>query len=134
MPAIDRPLPSRAGTVPFRRDATMADAAGDGKRGLSRLAGATHMTYIMVRTGGAYMQIAVAEAKAQFAELIRKAEAGEAIVITRYGRPVAELRAASAPAAVPLFGALKGRIEIADDFDDLPPGFAQSLGAPVEPE
>lgn len=80
------------------------------------------------------MQIAVADAKAQFAELIRKAEAGEAIVITRYGRPVAELRAAAVPAAVPLFGALKGRIEIAEDFDDLPLEFAHALGAPVEPE
>jgi antitoxin (DNA-binding transcriptional repressor) of toxin-antitoxin stability system len=79
------------------------------------------------------MQIAVAEAKAQFAELIRKAEAGEAIVITRYGRPVAELRAAQAPAAVPLFGALRGQIEMSDDFDALPPGFVEGLGAPVEP-
>ncbi|MDE0210222.1 MAG: type II toxin-antitoxin system prevent-host-death family antitoxin, partial [Boseongicola sp.] len=33
--------------------------------------------------------MAVAEAKAQFAELIRRAEAGEAIELTRYGRPVA---------------------------------------------
>lgn len=33
------------------------------------------------------MQIAVAEAKAQLAELIRRVEAGEEIELTRYGRP-----------------------------------------------
>ena len=37
------------------------------------------------------MRIAVAEAKAQFAELLRRAEAGEEVEITRYGRPVARL-------------------------------------------
>lgn len=40
------------------------------------------------------MQIAIAEAKAQFSELIRRAEAGEEIELTRYGRPVARLVAA----------------------------------------
>jgi antitoxin (DNA-binding transcriptional repressor) of toxin-antitoxin stability system len=79
------------------------------------------------------MQVAVAEAKAQFAELIRRVEEGEAIVITRYGRPVAELRAAVRSADLPLFGALKGQIELAEDFDALPEGFAAGLTAPVEP-
>ena len=37
------------------------------------------------------MRIAVAEAKARFSELIRRAEAGEAIELTRYGRPVARI-------------------------------------------
>ena len=37
------------------------------------------------------MQIAVAEAKAQFAELIRCAQTGEEIELTRYDRPVARL-------------------------------------------
>ena len=40
------------------------------------------------------MRIAIAEAKAQFAELIRRAEAGEAIELTRYGHPVARIVAA----------------------------------------
>ncbi|MXW87187.1 MAG: type II toxin-antitoxin system prevent-host-death family antitoxin [Boseongicola sp. SB0667_bin_21] len=35
------------------------------------------------------MRIAIAEAKTRFAELIRRAEAGEAIELTRQGRPVA---------------------------------------------
>jgi prevent-host-death family protein len=35
----------------------------------------------------------VAEAKARLSELIDRAEKGEGVVITRHGRPVAELRA-----------------------------------------
>jgi prevent-host-death family protein len=38
--------------------------------------------------------ISVAEAKAQLSELINRAESGEQIVITRHGRPVAQLTAA----------------------------------------
>ena len=80
------------------------------------------------------MQVAMAEAKARFADLIRRVEAGEAVVITRHGRPVAELRAAPTPATLPLFGALNGQIQMADDFDALPEDFAQALAAPIEPE
>ncbi|CTQ48075.1 type II toxin-antitoxin system Phd/YefM family antitoxin [Jannaschia donghaensis] len=36
-------------------------------------------------------QVPVAEAKKTFADLIRRAEAGEEIELTRYGRPVARL-------------------------------------------
>lgn len=35
--------------------------------------------------------LSAARAKAEFAEWVRKAEAGEAVVITRHGRPVAAL-------------------------------------------
>lgn len=37
------------------------------------------------------MQISVSEAKAQLTELVRRAEAGEEIVLTRFGRPVVRL-------------------------------------------
>ena len=40
----------------------------------------------------------VAEAKARLPSLIDKALAGEEVVITRHGKPVVELRPASAPA------------------------------------
>ncbi len=60
------------------------------------------------------MQVAIAEAKAQFAELIRRAEAGEAIVLTRYGRPVARIMAAERPARRPLIGALEGAFTVPD--------------------
>ena len=62
------------------------------------------------------MQIAIAEAKAQFAELIRRAEAGEAIELTRYGRPVARIVAASRPVGRSLIGALEGKFALPDDM------------------
>ena len=37
------------------------------------------------------MQISVSEAKAQLLDLVRRAEAGEDIVLTRHGAPVARL-------------------------------------------
>lgn len=80
------------------------------------------------------MQIAIADAKARFADLIRRAESGESIVLTRHGKPVARLTGAPRPQDLPLFGALKGRIRIANDFNDLPTGFADSLGGPTDPE
>ena len=64
------------------------------------------------------MKIAIAEAKAQFAELIRRAEAGEAIELTRYGRPVARIVAAERPAKTGLIGAMKGQFTVPDDIAD----------------
>lgn len=62
------------------------------------------------------MQIAIAEAKAQFAELIRRAEAGEAIELTRYGRPVARIVAAERSVGRPLIGAMEGAFNPPDDM------------------
>ncbi len=70
----------------------------------------------------------IADAKARFADLVRRAEGGERITLTRHGRPVAEIGPPAAPADIPLIGALKGRIHIADDFDDLPPDFTDAFG------
>ena len=47
------------------------------------------------------MRVAVTNAKAQLTELIRRAEAGEEVVLTRHGRAVVRLvpvKAAAAPA------------------------------------
>ena len=64
------------------------------------------------------MQIAIAEAKAQFAELIRRAEAGEQIELTRYGRPVARLTAATRAPKRSLLGAMEGAFQLPDDIFD----------------
>jgi antitoxin (DNA-binding transcriptional repressor) of toxin-antitoxin stability system len=40
----------------------------------------------------------VVEAKSRLSDLIDRAQQGEAVVITRHGKPVAELRALPAPA------------------------------------
>ncbi|MEP3394130.1 MAG: type II toxin-antitoxin system prevent-host-death family antitoxin [Litoreibacter sp.] len=60
------------------------------------------------------MKIAIAEAKAQFAEIIRRAEAGEDIELTRYGRAVARVVAVDAAAKTPLIGAMAGKFEVPD--------------------
>ena len=57
------------------------------------------------------MKIAIAEAKAQFAELIRRAEAGEPVELTRYGKPVAQIVPVARPAARPLLGAMVGAFD-----------------------
>lgn len=67
------------------------------------------------------MQVTIADAKARLAEIIRLAEGGQEIVLTRHGTPVARLGPASGGGATSLIGALAGQIEIADDFDTLPP-------------
>lgn len=79
------------------------------------------------------MQIAIAEAKAQFAEIIRRAEAGEAIELTRYGRPVARIVAADRHVKRPLIGAMEGAFALPDDMfagdDDIAGMFDQSTAS-----
>lgn len=43
------------------------------------------------------MQVPVSEAKAQLTELVRRAEAGEEVVLTRRGRPAARIVAEKLP-------------------------------------
>lgn len=63
------------------------------------------------------MQVTISEAKAHFAELLKAAEAGETIVVTRHGKPVARIEGIEEGAILPRIGALKGQIWMADDFD-----------------
>ena len=62
------------------------------------------------------MQISVAKAKTQFAEMVRRAEAGEAIELTRYGRPVARIVSVEHPRTQALIGAMKGMFTVPDDI------------------
>ena len=64
------------------------------------------------------MQIAIAEAKANLAELIRRAEAGEEIELTRYGRPVARLVGAAPMMKHNLLGVMECEFEAPDNFDE----------------
>ncbi len=63
------------------------------------------------------MNFTVSDAKAHFADLLKMAEAGQRVIITRHGKPVAKIEAIEKPASLPRIGALKGQIEIAEDFD-----------------
>ena len=51
--------------------------------------------------------------------LLERVEAGEEVVIARYGKPVAKLSAVDSKLQPRRPGALKGKIWIADNFDDL---------------
>ncbi len=72
------------------------------------------------------VRVGMHEAKTQLSKLVELAEQGEEVVIQRSGRPVARLVAVERrrPAAQ-AFGALRGQIELADDFDELPPEFTE---------
>jgi prevent-host-death family protein len=57
------------------------------------------------------------EAKTNFSRLVDAAAAGEEIVIAKAGKPAARLVPLEGPKATRRFGALKGKVRIADDFD-----------------
>ncbi|WP_044007370.1 type II toxin-antitoxin system Phd/YefM family antitoxin [Jannaschia sp. CCS1] len=72
------------------------------------------------------MNVSVSDAKANFSELVRRAEAGESIVLTRNGKPVAVLREPGearhlGQLRMAAMGKYRGQLKIADDFDDLGP-------------
>jgi prevent-host-death family protein len=60
----------------------------------------------------------VYEAKTNFSRLVARAEAGEEIVISRHGRPVARLAPLVRAPAQRRPGAWAGRFVVPDDFDD----------------
>lgn len=66
------------------------------------------------------------EAKSQLSRLVDLAENGEEVVIQRSGRPAARLVAVQRRRpVVDAFGSLRGQIELADDFDELPADFVE---------
>jgi prevent-host-death family protein len=70
----------------------------------------------------AMQTVNVHEAKTRLSALIAAVEHGEEVIIARSGRPVARLVQYESAPERPI-GIDDGRLEIADDFDDLPPGF-----------
>lgn len=63
------------------------------------------------------MTVSIAEAKDRLPELIRAVESGEKIVITRHGRPVAQLAPAPVARRQVRLGAMKGRIRLRPGWD-----------------
>jgi prevent-host-death family protein len=57
------------------------------------------------------------EAKTHLSKLIEMAEKGEDVVIARAGKPVVKLTRLRPKKRAIRYGALKGKIWIADDFD-----------------
>ena len=64
------------------------------------------------------MDVSIAEAKNRLTQLIRAVEEGESVVITRRGKPVAQLTAPPAKRRRVIFGGMKDRIKLLPGWDD----------------
>lgn len=74
----------------------------------------------------------ISEAKAQLSALIEKVMAGEEVIIGKAGKPVARLVRYKRSEEPRIPGALKGKIKITDDFDELPDDIAEAFGMKTE--
>jgi prevent-host-death family protein len=63
------------------------------------------------------MDISIAEAKNRFTELIRAVEDGQAVVITRHGKPVAQIGPPPAARRRVRLGGMKERIRLLRGWD-----------------
>lgn len=70
----------------------------------------------------------ISEAKAQFSALIEKVMTGKEVIIGKAGKPVAKLVRYERSEKPRQPGALRGKIKIADDFDELPDDIARAFG------
>ena len=70
----------------------------------------------------------VSDAKANLSALLRRVQEGEEVIIGRAGRPIAKLVPFERVTEPRRPGALKGRIRIAKDFDELPADLAEAFG------
>jgi len=70
----------------------------------------------------------ISEAKAQLSALVEKVMAGQEVVIGKAGKPVAKLVRHEQSEKPRRPGALRGKIKIADDFDELPADIADAFG------
>ena len=76
------------------------------------------------------MQIVnISEAKAQLSSLVAKVMTGKEILIGKSGKPVARLVRYDRSEEPRKPGALRGKIELAEDFDGLPDDLATAFGA-----
>jgi prevent-host-death family protein len=70
-------------------------------------------------------EITIAEAKTNFSKLVRRAEAGEEIIVRRGREPVARIVPLEKSQGVHGFGSLKGKVRIGPGFDEPVEGFAE---------
>ena len=64
------------------------------------------------------MDISTAEAKNRLPQLIRAVEAGELVIITRHGKPVAQLTPPPPERRKARLGGMKGRVKLLPGWDD----------------
>ena len=70
----------------------------------------------------------ITEAKTHLSALIESVLNGEEVIIKRAGKPVAVLGKYPGNKEQRIPGTLKGKIKIADDFDDLPDDLSEAFG------
>ena len=58
------------------------------------------------------------EAKTHFSRLLERAREGTVFIVTRRGKPVAQLGPSEQRAGHPVFGSAKGQVHISPDFDE----------------
>ena len=73
------------------------------------------------------MRVNIHEAKTHLSRLIEQVAAGEDVVIARAGKPVARLVPYSDDPSPRRPGGWKGRVWIAEDFDELPVDLAAAF-------
>jgi prevent-host-death family protein len=67
------------------------------------------------------------EAKSKLSQLIERAVAGEEVVISKAGRPIVRLIPYVAKKEPRRLGLWKGKVRIAEDFDELPESIAAAF-------
>ncbi|MFH1674081.1 MAG: type II toxin-antitoxin system prevent-host-death family antitoxin [Pseudomonadota bacterium] len=70
----------------------------------------------------------ISKAKAQLSALIEKVMAGQEVIIRKAGKPVAKLVRYERSTEPRKPGALRGKIQISEDFDELPEDIAKAFG------
>lgn len=73
-------------------------------------------------------QYNIHEAKSNLSKLLQKAEKGLEVIISKSGKPVAVLKKYQAPQKPRTPGQLKGKINIADDFDEFGSDLQEMFG------
>jgi len=73
------------------------------------------------------MIVNVHEAKTHLSRLVERAAAGEEIVIAKAGVPKARLVPLTGDHGPRSPGAWRGRVHLADDFDELPPSITDAF-------
>ena len=71
----------------------------------------------------------VTEAKANLSALLEKVAQGEEVILSRAGKPIAVLQPYQKDDRPRTPGALRGRVRIGADFDELPADLKDAFGA-----
>jgi prevent-host-death family protein len=80
---------------------------------------------------GDMTRVGMHEAKTHLSRLVERAEGGEDVVIQRNGKPAVRLVPVveEARSLASVRGAWRGRVHMAEDFDELPQDIAEAFGA-----